>query len=459
MATGVSFSGIASGIDSDALIKATISSLEQQRITPKQTEVDNLTETNTSFSELVTKVTDLQSKLKVFSTLSGGGVAKLGTSSDESVAGATVSNGATNGTYNLTVNTLAKNATMSMGQSGMSKYTSSSATITGAGSMTISIGSPTVVSTVNIAAGGMTLDQFVSSFNAQTSYAEAAVINAGTSSAPDYRVVINSNSSGINQGYIAITADTTTGLPTRATSQATDASFDIAGVGTITRSTNNVSDVIAGVTFNIKSTGSATVSITDDPSTTASRIQAFVDAYNEVVSYLATNNKVTRDESSSEATNVFAPLSKTRVDDGFLTAMRSVISSVSNSSGASIRVFSELGITTERDGTLKFTSDTFKTALATDSSSVSTMLTSLADATSMTGGTIDTYIRFNGLFDTTINANKERITNLDKEISEIRSQLAKQEEAMKAQYARFEALMGQMQQKQQSLASALSGLQ
>lgn len=463
----VSFSGIASGIDTDALIKATIDALTAQRITPKQREVNDLTATDTSFGELKTKVTDLQSNLKVFSTLSGGGVAKLGSSSDESVAGATVGNSATNGTYSLTVNTMAKNATLSLGQTGLSKYASSSAILTNTGTVTFSIGSPTVVDTVAVTvAGTTTLDQFVSSFNSQTSYAEASVVNAGTSSSPDYKIVINSSSSGLAQGYISVSDGTdpdgagvlTGSFPTTATSQATNASFDIAGVGTITRASNNVSDVIAGVTFNLKATGSATISIADDPSTTASRVQTFIDSYNEVVSYISTNNQVTREEGSSEPTNIFAPLSKTRIDDNFLSAMRSIVAAVSNPSGATIRVFSELGITTERDGTLKFTSDTFKTALASDSSSVNTMLTSLADTASLTGGTIDTYVRFNGLFDTAVNSNKERITNLDKDISEIRAALAKQQEAMKAQYSRFESLMGSMQQKQQTLTSALAGL-
>jgi flagellar hook-associated protein 2 len=455
----VSFSGIASGIDTDALIKATIDALTAQRVTPKQREVDDLTATDTSFGELKTKVTDLQTKLKVFSTLSGGGIAKLGSSSDESVAGATVSNSATNGTYSLTVNTMAQNATLSLGQTGLSKYASSSAVISNTGTVTFNIGSPTVVSTVSVVVGASTtLDQFVSSFNSQTSYAEASVVNAGTASSPDYKIVVSSNSSGLAQGFIAVTDGTGGGFPSTATSQATDASFDIAGVGTITRSSNNVSDVIAGVTFNLKSTGSATISIADDASTTASRVQSFIDAYNEVVGYISTSNQVTRDESSSEPTNIFAPLSKTRIDDNFLSAMRSVVAAVSNPTGATIRVFSELGITTERDGTLKFTSDTFKTALASDSSSVNTMLTSLADTASLTGGTIDTYVRFNGLFDTAVNSNKERISNLSKDISEIKSALAKQQEAMKAQYSRFEALMGSMQQKQQTLTSALAGL-
>lgn len=457
MSSSVSFPGIASGIDTDAIIKAAMADTEALKVAPKQAEVDSLSETNAAFGELVTKISDLQNSLAVFSSPAGGGIAKLATSSSDSVAGATVGNSAANSSYSVTVNALAKNATMSLGESGGSKFASSSAIIGGSDSITFTIGS-TSAETVTVAAGGMTLDQFVTDFNSKTSNAEASVINAGTSSSPDYKILINTKNSGVDSGSINITDPLVGAFGTIATSQATDASFDIAGVGTITRATNNVSDVIAGVTFNLKSTGSTTIAVSNDLVTTADRVQSFVSAYNDVVKYIAKNNLVTRDDSSSLGTNVFSPLAKTKVDDNFLSQMRDIILSTANTSGVNIRVFSELGITTQRDGTLKFSSDTFKSALASDSSSVNTMLTSFADTTSLTVGTIDQYTRFNGLIDSTVNANKERITNIEANIHDIHSQMAKQEETMKSQYSRFEAVMGTLLANQKILTSAIEGL-
>src|SRR5580765_3148268 len=107
----INFSGIASGIDSEALIKATSDAATQVRITPSQNKINELVDTDTSLDTLRTKLADLQTLALQFASLNGGGVSKQGISSDETIASATASNGANNGTYSLTVTALAKNET------------------------------------------------------------------------------------------------------------------------------------------------------------------------------------------------------------------------------------------------------------------------------------------------------------------------------------------------------------
>jgi flagellar capping protein FliD len=85
-------------------------------------------------------------------------------------------------------------------------------------------------------------------------------------------------------------------------------------------------------------------------------------------------------------------------------------------------------------------------------------LSDFADAAATTGGTIDLYTRFNGLLDLTVNNNKDAISDLNSRIQEVERQIARQEEALKARYARLEGLMSKLQQQQSSLTSALSGL-
>jgi flagellar hook-associated protein 2 len=123
-----------------------------------------------------------------------------------------------------------------------------------------------------------------------------------------------------------------------------------------------------------------------------------------------------------------------------------------------VRIFSDLGITTERDGTLKFDTTRLQTAVATEPSSVSSVLQTFADTVAATGGTIDIYTRFNGLFDISTNSNKTLITNLNQQISEAEKQIARKEEELRARFARLESQMSRLQQQQSSLTSALSGL-
>ena len=239
---------------------------------------------------------------------------------------------------------------------------------------------------------------------------------------------------------------------------ADDAEIAITGIGTITRTTNSIADVIPGVTLNISSLGSAIVRIAEDVDTTVSRVQDFLDTYNEIVQFVNENNQVTRDETKKEVTNTFAPLANTGNDDNVLSALRSALSSANASGGSAARIFADLGITTDRDGTLKFDSTKLKTAIASEPTSVSDILRSFADTTATVGGTIDIYTRFNGQLGLSINNNKDQITDLTTRIQEAEKQIEYQASSMRARYARLESLMSRLQQQQSSLTSTLSGL-
>lgn len=461
----INFSGLASGIDSESLISATSAAAKKQRVEPNQKRVTELTDTDTTLSDLKTKLATLQSNLLKFSSLEGGGVAKQGSSSDESRVSASATNAALNASYSVTVSALAKNGTVSLGPSA-GTYASESATIS-AGTqeiITIGTGSSMETVTVPITAGSTTISQFVTSFNQLSTKARASLVNVGSTASPNYKIVITSNKTGTEEGDIAVTTNAA-GFSAPTTSSATDASFSIAGIGSITRSSNSVSDVIAGVTLDLQSAGTSTVTISEDETTTEAAIQDWVKSWNEIVSYIKEKNQITRDEGSSEVTNVFSPLATTRVDDNALTSLRSALASAryvaTNGSGTQtneVAIMADLGITTERDGTLKFNTDTFKTALSNEPLSVSNILTDFADDVARSQQVIDQYIGFNRVFDTTINSNKETITNLNKRISEAEAVIAKQEESMRAQFARLEATIGKLQGQQNSLTSALAGL-
>ncbi len=457
MAT-VSFSGLASGIDSDSLIKATSDAARAQRVTPNQTKVTELTDTNTALDDLTTKLETLQTAAKKFASLNGGGLVKQATSSDETKVSATAANAALNGSYAVTVSTLAKNGTLSLGPSA-GTYASDTDTISAGTSQVITIGTGASMETVTvpITAGVTTIAEFVSAFNLQSTKARASLVNVGTTTTPSYRVVINSNKTGTLDGTIAVTTNAA-GFATPTASPATDASFSIAGIGSVTRPTNNVSDVIAGLTLSLQAAGTSTVTISDDGDATASLITELVDAWNDVITFQKEKNKVTREESGSDVKNVFSALATTRVDDNVLTSLRSALASTSYSGGSTIRIMADLGITTQRDGTLGFNTDTFKTALADEPVSVNSVLSTFADTISLTGGTIDQYTRFNGMIDVTQTGNTNLITNLNDRIALAEAAILKQEEAMKARFTALETTTSRLQSQQGALDSALAGL-
>lgn len=473
------FSGLASGIDFNALIDSLSEATRQQRVKPNEKKVTELEETNSALDDLKKKLETLKSKAREFSTIAGGGLTKTGTSSNETMVTASATNAATNGSYVLTPATLAKNGTHSFNDRFAAVSTIINGNINNADpaapdrTVTYTIGTGAEQETIAIVlTNTTTASEFVTNFNSTATKANAALVNMGTASSPSYAIVINSLYEGTERGQIGVTVGdgitdpnndtfTTDGAFVTATSSAaTNATFTMSGIsGTITRSTNNISDVISGVTFNLHGTLTATtITIGDDVTSTTARTQELVDAFNEIASFIAEQNKIERQEDGDKVENVFSPLASTRTDDNILFSLRSAISSSTYEDGVTVAIFADLGITTERDGTLKFDTAVFKSAMAGEPASVGEILKNFADEVSTTGGTIDQFTRFNGLIDVTINGNRDLVTNLNDRISQAEIFIAKQEEQLRGRFARFEALMGKLQSQQSQLTSALAGL-
>lgn len=472
----INFAGIASGIDSNALIQATSNAARQTRVKPYENRVSQLEETNSAFTQLKTNLGSLQSLILPFTSLNGGVVAKQANSSNETIITARAANSATNGTYGLTVNALAKNATFSFNETTGNIYSSPDSVINSA----INNGAPAANRTVSITTGlageaqtvnvvltnTTTLSQFVESYNSQATKSVATIVNVGTATSPSYIFTVNSLNEGTSKGTISnpvIGSELAAGVgafQAFSRNQASDASINVSGIASpIIRTSNKISDVIPGVTFDLHTTGGPIdISVVDDVSTTTAKVQDFIDEYNKIVKFLAENNKITREEDGKDLENIFSPLAKTRTDDNALSALRSAIVASTHTTGSTVRIFADLGITTERDGTLKFDTDKFATALQTEPNSVNQVLKNFGDDVALTGGVINQYIRFNGLLDVTVNGNKSQIDDLNDRIAEAEAQILRQEDTLRQRFARLEGLMGRMQSQQSALTSALAGL-
>ncbi len=473
----INFSGLASGIDSTALIKALTDATRKQRVTPNETKVEELTDSNDKLGELKTMLSDLKTNAQGFSTLAGGALSKLATSSNEAFASATAAKSASNGSYSITVAQRARNATHSFDDRFAATTTPINTNINNSDpavdrTVTYTIGTGTNEEEIEVVVTNtMTADEFVTQFNSQATKAVASLVNMGTAATPSYAIVVNSVNEGTEKGDISVAvgaritdpnndASTADGAFVTATqSTAQNAQFSVTGItGTITRSTNSVSDVIPGITLTLNDIGTSVITVSDDSDATLSVMEDFIEKFNEIVNFIKENNLVSREEAGSDVKNVFSPLAKTRVDDNALTALRSAISGATYASGAQVRIFSDLGITTERDGTLKFDSAVFRTAISNEAASANQVLKNFADEASLTGGTIDVFIRFQGLLDVTVDGNTTLITDLNKRIATAEAFITRQEENMRARFARLESTVAKMQAQQNALTSALAGL-
>jgi flagellar hook-associated protein 2 len=471
MAT-LGFAGIASGIDTESLIRATSAASRQSRVTPLQQRVQELTDTNDALGTLTTRLTRLRTQVNKFNTLSGGPLEKNASTSDEAVLTAAAGRGTPSGSYEVTVSQIAKNGVFSFGD----RWSSTSSVINAAIDNSASAESRTVSIAVGLGSSQETIDlelsntttpaELVASFNDRSSKAVATLVNVGTAAIPSYALSVTAISEGTQDGTVALVNPTgsellkgTAALQSGTTQSAADAQFSISGIsGTITRPSNTVTDVVRGLSLNLRSLGDSTVTVRDNVTGSTQLMSDFVDRLNEIITFVNEGNQVTQEESKQEKVNTFGPLTKTSVDEGIISALRTAVSSTQAPSGSAVRVFADLGIATQRDGTLSFDATKFRAAVTSEPSSVETLLKTFADQIGLTGGTIDNYTRFNGLIDGVENGNKLSIDNSNKRISEAEKVITQAEDQARARFARFESLMGNLQNQQSRLASALSSI-
>ncbi|WP_313468924.1 flagellar filament capping protein FliD [Carnobacterium sp.] len=140
---------------------------------------------------------------------------------------------------------------------------------------------------------------------------------------------------------------------------------------TIERNTNNIEDVIEGVTLTLKGISETekpmTVTVAEDTDKTIKAIQSVVDQYNSVLSFVGDQLDVGDPSAESNKTGVL-------VGDSTLvrleTGLRSLMTANVNNGNTSIKNMSDLGITVDRDGKATLDSAKLKEALAKDPTAV-----------------------------------------------------------------------------------------
>ena len=201
------------------------------------------------------------------------------------------------------------------------------------------------------------LDQLVKAINDKNAGSGQAGI--GTSAAPAYKLTLATTATGATNNIVIVGDPTTLGVANSQT--ATDAAFTIAGIGSFTRATNTFSDVLDGVTISLKaSSGSTDLSVSLDNSGVQSNVQALLDSYNDVVKAIDSQSQITTDDSGGQQLGAFTG------DVVPQMIRRSLSSTIATSLGGAVGSLSQLGITTQRDGTLSLDAAKFQQALTND---------------------------------------------------------------------------------------------
>ncbi|HLJ94249.1 MAG TPA: flagellar cap protein FliD N-terminal domain-containing protein, partial [Gemmataceae bacterium] len=186
--SGISFNGLASGLDTNQIIQAMLS-LQQAQISNLQAQQAKVVAQQNAFQTIQSDLSDFQTKSEnLAQALNSPLDAKKVSSSDETLATAAASANAAPGVYSFVVNTLAQAQ-----QIASQGFSSPTAAITH-GSLQIQIGTG-ATTTINVDSSNDTLQGLANSINNSGGGVTASVVNTGAANNP-YELVLSSNKTG-----------------------------------------------------------------------------------------------------------------------------------------------------------------------------------------------------------------------------------------------------------------------
>jgi len=265
--------------------------VEQTRITSLETWRTTWTDKITAFQELNTQMLSLKTALEGMDT-TGEFLVKTAGSSDSNVLSATAGADAQEGTHTIEVEQIAKNKIMAT-TNGVATTTESINT-SGASRIFAYVYEGKTYS-VDVPAGASLTDlKNLINIDGDNPGVKAAIVNDGTS----YHLQLRGMDTGAKSTLEISDTTTLTGFGSAnfTTSQANqDALLKVDGwpATYMSRATNSISDIIEGVTLNLRSAGEADLDIETDLDSVKENIETFVEQVNTVRSMIISLTKVT----------------------------------------------------------------------------------------------------------------------------------------------------------------------
>lgn len=449
----ISFGGLASGIDTGALVDTLVGVAKQpiDQLDRKRSLLDGASQT---ISGIASKLSALKSAALALSTSTG--FSSFAAASSDTAVVASATGAASVATYSVQVSALARSQ-----KTRSSVVASASSPLGQAGSLDITVGAG-AAKNVSILATD-TLTDVANKISASGARVTASVFNDGTG----FRLLVQGLDTGAENAFTVAENSTTFGFaaPGATYETAQDASLTVDGMP-VTSKTNQVTGVIAGVKLALTKTtaSAATVSVTSDTAALKTKVTAFVNAYNEFVNA----GHAAAGFGATKATNA-----ELAADSTIRTALRrvgSLLSSAVPGATGAYTTFMSVGVTAKRDGTLTLDATRFDAAMAADPDGVRKLF--VTDATvGATGAMKGLMSTIDGLVTGTsaplqaradrLSAQSKRLADskvkMEQRLEDYRAQLQKQFLAMDQAVSKYQAMSASVTSSIKSVTGAGSG--
>jgi flagellar hook-associated protein 2 len=429
----ISFGGLATGLDTNSLVTQLLQ-MEKRPLTRLENDkawnssrLAALGQFESKLLGFLQKLEDLDSATEV--------QPRKATLSAEGFFKATASTEALPGSYQVEVVSLAQvEKEVSQG------YADKAARSFGTGTIFLTVGDGEPID-IAIDAENNSLEGMMKAINDAGAGVTASIINDGTSS--PHRLVLTGDEvakaitlegSELAGGTYAKPAftETQTGLKAHVRVDG----IDIYGTA------NTIKDAIPGVTLDLTKAEEGTktsLSVTTDEAAIKKKIQGFVSGYNDVVSFVTKQSVINGSSGGILKGDSGLHSIKTRLQNLLVTPVPG---------GGALQTFSQLGLATQKDGTLKLDDAVLTKAIQENLGDVAKVLAGAEGAAGVATGFRD-YLK--GVTDSTdgfyagrkksIDSNLKQI---DKSIEQTNARLAQRENSLRKQFKALEKLVSAM---------------
>ena len=440
--------GLGSGLDIGSLVSQLVAAEGQPAVFRLDTKEARLQADLSSIGTLKSALSDFQDIVKELNDPDTF-LARRAQTSNVDLFTASADTSAVASSYDIEVVQLAEAAKVRSGDF------SAATDVVGTGTLDISLGASSFQVTVDT--NNQTLEGIRDAINAASDNPgiAASIVNVDGGT----RLVLSSEKTGsANTIAITVTDDDlnntdVSGLSQLATANLTtlktaqDAIINL-DQQLVTRDSNSFSDVITGVTLNLKSadvgtTGTLTIAL--NTTSVESKVNSFVEAYNSLADTMK----------SLGAYNAETGLAGGLQGDSSLRSVQNQIrQTLTNSvSGLDFGTLSEIGITTDTNGHLTIDEEKFDSVLSTDFSTVSELFASENGLANSLEALIDGYIGSNGTLGSRTESLQSRIESIDDDRERLDARLTALESRYTAQFTAMDILVGQLQ----GIGTALTG--
>jgi len=237
------------------------------------------------------------------------------------------------------------------------------------------------------------------------------------------------------------------------TQAAQDASITVNGTNFL-RTSNSINDIITGVTLNLESLGSGILTLSTDNAAITNNIRDFVDAFNKLVGFI---DEQTVFNPETFATGILFGNSSVQ---GLETSLRRIATGQVTGLAGNFSFLSQIGITTQDDGTLAIDEAKLGQALNADVNNVVELFTSANGVVNQLNSKVSILLDSSqqGPLKAELDSITESIDDLNDTLLRMDERLKLFEKKIRQDFINLEIILGRLDAQRNGFQQALQGL-